>query len=324
VPIDRVLFGLIAEQLRNSLRVLVTTHIHPDGDAIGSLLGIGLALQELGKEVQMVLDDCVPSNLKYLPGCDQIRSRPEGPHDIVLVVDCSDLERVGNALTGVDIPDINIDHHATSCDFARINLVDTQAVATTEIIADLLSELGMPLSKPYAIALMVGLITDTVGFRTANMTPKALRLAASLMDVGVNMPELYRRSLVSRSYEAVHMWGIGLNKLERDERMAWTSLTLSDRESVRYPGRDDADLINILTVIDGIDIAVIFLEQNNGKVKVSWRAQPGFDVSQIAVGFGGGGHPAASGAEIQGTLREVQAAVLDRTRPLLEGGSNVH
>jgi phosphoesterase RecJ-like protein len=119
------------------------------------------------------------------------------------------------------------------------------------------------------------------------------------------------------------MWGVGLNKLERNERLAWTTLTLSDRESVGYPGRDDADLINILTIIDGIEIAMIFLEQSNGTVKVSWRAQPGFDVSQIAVGFGGGGHPAASGAEIQGSLREVQAIVLDRTRPLLEGGSNV-
>lgn len=323
MPIDKILYGLIAEQLRNSQRVLITTHIHPDGDAIGSLLGVGLALQELGKEVQMVLNDGVPSNLKFLPGCDQIRYKPEGQHDIVLVVDCSDMERVGNALTGVSMPDINIDHHATNLNFARYNLVDTQAVATTEIIADLLSELGMPLTQPYATDLMVGLITDTIGFRTANMTPKALRLAANLMEVGVNMPELYRRSLVSRSFEAMHMWGVGLNKLERNGRLAWTTLTLSDRESVRYPGRDDADLINLLTIIDGIDIAVIFLEQTNGTVKVSWRAQPGYDISQIAVGFGGGGHPAASGAEIQGTLREVQVAVLDRTRLLVEGGSNV-
>ena len=323
MPIDKILYGLIAEQLRNSLRVLITTHIHPDGDAIGSLLGVGLALQELGKEVQMVLNDGVPSNLKFLPGCDHIRYKPEGQHDIVLVVDCSDMERVGNALTGVSMPDINIDHHATNLNFARYNLVDTQAVATTEIIADLLSELGMPLTQPYATDLMVGLITDTIGFRTANMTPKALRLAANLMEVGVNMPELYRRSLVSRSFEAMHMWGVGLNKLERNGRLAWTTLTLSDRESVRYPGRDDADLINLLTIIDGIDIAVIFLEQTNGTVKVSWRAQPGYDISQIAVGFGGGGHPAASGAEIQGTLREVQVAVLDRTRLLVEGGSNV-
>jgi phosphoesterase RecJ-like protein len=323
MAIDKALSDQIAEQFRSSQRALVTTHIHPDGDAIGSLLGIGLALQELGKEVQMVLNDGIPSNLKFLPGCDQIRSRPEGIQDLVLVVDCSDMDRIGNALNGVVTPDINIDHHATNLNFARYNLVDTHAVATTEIIADLLSDLGVPLSQPSATALMVGLITDTIGFRTAGMTPKVLRLAANLMDLGVDLPDLYRRTLVSRSFEAVQMWGVGLSKLERDERMAWTTLTLSDRQSVHYSGRDDADLINLLTIIDGIDIALIFLEQTNGIVKVSWRAQPGFDVSRVAVGFGGGGHPAASGAEIQGTLQDVLAAVLNRTRPLLEGGSNV-
>jgi bifunctional oligoribonuclease and PAP phosphatase NrnA len=167
------------------------------------------------------------------------------------------------------------------------------------------------------------LVTDTIGFRTTNVSPKALRLAASLIEVGVDMPSIYHRALVSRSFEAVKMWGAGLSKLERDDRLAWTSLTLSDRASARYPGRDDADLINNLTIIDGIDIALIFLEQTNGLVKVSWRAKPGFDVSQVAMVFGGGGHPAASGAEIQGTLQEVQTAVLEKTRPLLEGGSNV-
>ena len=313
----------IADQLREARRVLLSTHIHPDGDAIGSLLGLGRALQDAGKEVHMVLDDNIPPNLKFLPGCDQIYRQLEGSFDVVLVVDCSDLERLGEALKGIRVPDVNIDHHATNQNFARFNLVDTQAVATTEIIADLLPEMGLSLTQPVAIALLTGLITDTIGFRTANMTPKALRLAASLMETGVNMPELYRRVLVIRSFEAVRMWGIGLNKMERNGRMIWTTLTLADRESACYPGRDDADLINILTIADGIDIALIFLEQTNGLVKVSWRAQPGYDVSQVALHFGGGGHPAASGAEIQGSLQEVQAAVLNRTRPLLEGGFDV-
>ncbi len=320
---NKDLYGLIAEQLREAVRVLVVTHIHPDGDGIGSLLGIGLALQEAGKEVQMVLDDGIPSNLRFLQGCEQIRKRPDGSFHIILAVDCSDMERMGKALTGMSAPDINIDHHATNLIFARINLVNPLAVATTEIISDLLAVSGMPVSQPIASALMVGLITDTIGFRTANMTPKAFRLAASLMEAGADMAKLYHRALIIRSFEAVQLWGVGLNKLQKNGRIAWTTLTLADRESIRYPGRDDADLINNLSIIDGIDVAIIFLEQTNGSVKVSWRAQPGFDVSQIASSFGGGGHPAASGAEIQGSLPEVQAAVLDRTQPLLEGGFHV-
>jgi phosphoesterase RecJ-like protein len=114
-----------------------------------------------------------------------------------------------------------------------------------------------------------------------------------------------------------------LTKVERNGRLVWTTLTRLDREAVHYPGRDDADLINILAAIDDVDISIIFVEQSNGSVKVSWRAQPGFDVSKVAVSFGGGGHAAASGAEISGSLAEVQAAVLEQTAPLVNGGHSV-
>jgi len=112
-------------------------------------------------------------------------------------------------------------------------------------------------------------------------------------------------------------------RVERSDRLVWTKLTLDDRRAAQYPGRDDADLINILSAVDGADIAMIFVEQPNGRVKVSWRAQPGYDVSQIAVSLGGGGHPAASGAEIAGEIDEVQTKVVELTRPLLNGGHRV-
>ncbi len=134
---------------------------------------------------------------------------------------------------------------------------------------------------------------------------------------------LYRRTLVDRSFEAVRLWGAGLSRLERDGRLLWTTLTLEDRKAVRYPGRDDADLINLLSAVEGADISMVFVEQPNGRVKISWRAQPGFDVSTIAASLGGGGHAAAAGAEIQGSLPEVQASILELTRPLLNGGQHV-
>jgi phosphoesterase RecJ-like protein len=149
------------------------------------------------------------------------------------------------------------------------------------------------------------------------MTPKALRLAASLMEMGVDLPDLYQRALVSRSYEAMRLWGAGLSKLEHNGRMVWTTLTLTDRADIHYPGRDDADLINMLVNVEGAEVAIIFLEQPDGRVKVSWRAQPGIDVSRLALNHGGGGHSAASGAEIQGNLDEVRSTVLNETRELL-------
>lgn len=311
--LNEVLLEQIGQQILNARHILVVSHVRPDGDAVGSLLGLGLSLQAAGKDVQMALTDGVPSTFRYLEGSDQIRRRPQGVFDLACVVDCSDLIRTGEALNGHP-PDINIDHHVTNQNFAQINLVDPSAVATAQILADLLPGLDLPVTQPVAAALLTGLITDTLGFRTSNMNPRALRLAADLMEQGVDLPELYRQALFQRSFEATRYWGYGLRQLQREGRLAWTSLTQADRQAVGYPGRDDADLINILSSIEDVDVVVIFVEQPNQHVKVSWRAQPGFDVSQVALSFGGGGHPAASGADVSGSIEEVRPRVLDSTR----------
>ncbi len=317
-PLDKLL-NQVRQQLESAQRVLVVSHIRPDGDAIGSLLGWGLSLQAAGKDVQMVLSDGVPSSYCHLSGSEQIRSRPNGSFDWVVVLDCSDLKRAGNVLNGNGLPDLNVDHHITNLNFAKINLVDPAAVATSEILAGLIESLELPLTQPVAAALLTGIITDTIGFRTSNMTPKVLRLAANLMEHGGDLAELYHQALVKRSFEATRFWASGLNQLERDGRLVWATLTQADRKAAGYSGRDDADLINVLSSIEDSDIAVIFVEQPNNSVKVSWRAQPGFDVSKLAVKFGGGGHPAASGAEIQGSLESNRPVVLKATREILLG-----
>lgn len=317
MPVDEKALILAKERFGAAQRVLLVTHARPDGDAVGSLVGLGLALQQGGRQVQMVIEDGVPSEFRLMEGSDQVLRRPEGQFDLVGLVDCSDVERTGKVLIDWPAPDVNIDHHCTNMDYARVNLVDLQAVATAEIVADLIPVLDLKFTKPVAAALLTGLVTDTIGFRTSNVTPKALRLAAELMETGVDLSELYRRTLINRSFAAVRLWGAGLTKVERLGRLVWTSLTRLDREAVHYPGRDDADLINILAAIEDTDISIVFVEQSNGSIKVSWRAQPGFDVSKVALSFGGGGHAAASGAEISGSLTEVQAAVLEQTCPLV-------
>lgn len=313
MPVDEKALILAKERFGVAQQVLLVTHARPDGDAVGSLVGLGLALQQGGRQVQMVIEDGVPSEFRLMEGSDQVLRRPEGQFDLIGLVDCSDVERTGKVLIDWPAPDVNIDHHCTNMDYARVNLVDLQAVATAEIVADLIPVLDLKFTKPVAAALLTGLVTDTIGFRTSNVTPKALRLAAELMETGVDLSELYRRTLINRSFAAVRLWGAGLTKVERLGRLVWTSLTRLDREAVHYPGRDDADLINILAAIEDTDISIVFVEQSNGSIKVSWRAQPGFDVSKVALSFGGGGHAAASGAEISGSLTEVQAAVLEQT-----------
>lgn len=313
---NNVLHQTIQQLLNNAERILLISHIRPDGDAVGSILGLGLSLQALDKDVQMVLVDGVPLNFRHLPGSDQIRYHPNGEFDLSVVLDCSDIERTGNVLID-QMPDINIDHHITNKNFARINLVEPNVVATAAIIADHLNDWNLHLTKPTATSLLNGIISDTLGFRTSNVTPHTLRMAANLVEHGANLSKIYHKALVQRSFEAARFWGIGLEHLQRRGRLIWTTFTLDDRLKVAYPGQDDADLVNMLTTINDCDIAVIFVEKEDNHVKVSWRAKPDWDISKIATQFGGGGHPAAAGADIIGNLENVQQQVLVATQSIL-------
>jgi bifunctional oligoribonuclease and PAP phosphatase NrnA len=301
----------IKERIQAAHRILVTSHIRPDGDAIGSSLALALALVDIGKQVQVVLSDGLPKSFKHLPGSEMIRIRPEGEFDLIICVDCSDLNRVGKALDGYRSPDIVIDHHSTTEPFGNLNLVESQAAATASVLARHMSGWGLSLSAPIAANLLTGLLTDTLGFRTSNTTPEVLRQAADLMELGADMAALYFRSLVRRTFSETKYWGAGLTNLQCTDGIVWTELTIADRKISGYTGNDDADLISVISSIDEADIAIILTEQNKTKTKVSWRAlKPNIDVAQIASQFGGGGHKAAAGAEISGRLDEVRERVL--------------
>jgi phosphoesterase RecJ-like protein len=315
--IDESLLKSAFQELGSAQRVLVISHIRPDGDAVGSLIGLGLSLQEFGKDVQMVLSDGLPDIFRHLPGSEQVKKKAAGEFEMTLVVDCSDRGRAGEALSDIPKPDVNLDHHPTNTEFGRYNLIDEFAVATSEMLARFLPEFGFPISKQVADALLFGMITDTLGFRTNNMTPGALNTAANLMEAGGDLPGLYHRGLLNKTYAAARYWGAGLSNLERDGRIIWATLSLKDRSSTSYPGRDDADLINFLSTIDAGDVVIMFIEQERGQVKVSWRATPAYDISQVAMQFGGGGHMAAAGANVDGDLEEVQAKVIRTTKLIL-------
>ncbi len=315
---DSGIIKSIKERLDSAEKVVIASHVRPDGDAIGSLLGLGLALQDAGKTVQMVLVDGVSSSFRHLEGSGQILTAPEGPHDTFITVDCADFRRVGKVFEAFGPPDINIDHHKTNEKFGRLNLIEAEEVATSAILTRHLKEWGYTITRPIAAALLTGIITDTLGFRTSNTTPESLRQAADLMETGVDMPDLYMRGLVRRSFSAARYWGAGLSSLSSEDGLVWATLTVKDRERAGYGGNDDADLINMVSAIDGNRVGMIFVEQTDHKVKISWRAlEPGIDVSPVAKHFGGGGHAAAAGADIPGSLDEIQPKVLKTTREML-------
>jgi phosphoesterase RecJ-like protein len=300
-----------AEQIAGSPSFVVISHERPDGDAVGSMLALSLALQQTGKKVWPVLAGGLPRKWLFLPGADQVRPElPSGKH-MIITVDAADLRRLGPV--AVDHVALNFDHHPSNTEFGDINLVEPSAASTTEVLYRHLPEFKLPVDVDIASNLLVGLITDTLGFRTSSVSPKTMRIAAELIELGANISELYRKALFGRSYEALSYWAGGLSRLDMRDGIVWAVLRLADRKAAQYPYSDDADLIDLLTTIEGPQVAIMFVEQPENQVKISWRSQPGLNVSRLASSFDGGGHEQAAGAMIEGELEDVVERVLEKT-----------
>ena len=276
IPSQKTINALFSE----ARSVLLAAHIRPDGDAVGSLLGLGNALMQSGKKVFMALSDGLPSNFHYLHGAQLVkRSVPKDlKFDLTISLDISDMDRSGGIFGNREII-LNIDHHITNTLFGKYNFNDPDSVATCALIAENLEGWGLSINAETASLLMTGLITDTIGFRTSNMSSKALRIAADLVDKGADLPTIYQQALTNKSFDQLIYWGYALKKLQRNDRIVWTTLSLDDRKDAGYNGNDDADLNAILSSIIDCDITILFVEQNNGHVKVSWRGKSGINVS---------------------------------------------
>jgi phosphoesterase RecJ-like protein len=307
----------IASLLNSCQKPLILSHIRPDGDAIGSIIGLGLALKNSGKTPQMVLEDGLPSKYRFIQGSEMVTSKIKSEYDLAITLDCSDQNRLGELGQGLKV-DINIDHHVTNEKFAKYNLIEPDFPATAEILCENLPAWGFEIDIDIANALLMGILTDTIGFRTSNVTPETLRRSAQLMEIGADLAEIYLHSLVTQSFPASLLWGKALSRLVKENGLVWTMITLDDRKEAKYSGRDDADLTNILSSIEGSDMAILFNEQNDGKVKISWRSNPPYNVSWVAQQFGGGGHPPASGAEVKGSLEEVVNKILEFTKQYMK------
>lgn len=318
MALDKALIQKARNRMEEAESILIASHVGPDGDAVCSTLALGLALQNEGKSVQMVLSDGLSPGFEHLAGTEQIVTKASAPVDLAIAVDCGDMERLGSSISGQPKVHINIDHHMTNTLFGEINLVDSESVAVCAMLAEHLEALGLAFTPAVVDALYTGLLTDTLGLRTSNMTPKALRIAADLAERGAKIQLLYEKALLRRSFEAMRYWGAGLSKLQREDGILWSTLTLEDRKLAGYPDSDDAELINSLASTEGAAVTVLIIEQSDRQSKVSWRSRGDYDVATLAASFGGGGHRAASGATVEGSLEEVQARVLAATRELLQ------
>ena len=301
--------------LHGAEHICILGHESPDGDAVGSVLGLMWALRAVGKSVTPALPDDVPLTFSFLPGSAEVVREVPVDADLLVALDTADVERLGYLGRDLDRPiDINIDHHVSNSYYAGINLVADETAATAEYLVELMQPFGLSLDEQVANCMLTGLITDSLGFRTSSTGVATLAVAQKLFQHGGKLHEIYDRTLHRRSIEAIRLWGQALGRVRCEDGLAWTQVTLAGKAEIGYTSNGDADVVSQLTAIESAEVAVVFVERPEGEVKISWRSVSGIDVAAVAQHFGGGGHQAAAGANIYGaTLDQAERAVLQRT-----------
>lgn len=313
-------FGPACKLIGESKRILIAGHVSPDGDTIGSSLALGQALRQLGKDVTVVFQDEAPDYLQFLPGYELI-VRPEDlafAPDLLILVDCATLERTGDGWLEPYLqtaPLLIFDHHALRDENIKaVSLVEPRLAATAELIYWFLEALGAEIDLDTARCLYTALCTDTGGFRFTNTKVHTFRIAAELLAKGINLEEMRVQLFESRSLAHIKLMGAALTNMQsaEDNKLVWTSLDSETKARLgALPG--DTDSIAGQTMLAaGVKIGVFFNEKaEEGVVKISFRGRNGYNVGKLAAQFGGGGHYAASGCSIAGSLGEVMPRVLE-------------
>jgi len=315
----------IAAALRSSARVLLVTHVAPDGDVLGSTLALASALEALGKTVVVASEDGLPPAFAFLPGAERVVRElpPDAAFDAAVTVECSTPQRCGRFAPVVLAAPlvIVIDHHESHVPYGHLEDWQPGAAAAAEQVADLIRELGVPLNAAMATALLAGLVTDTGVFRFPTVHPGTLRLAAQLMEAGAPLGEIVASVYERRSLASVRLLGYALLRAAPAAEGAIVYTTLSEA-LVRAAGAepdDSAGIVGTLRTVRGVRVAILF-EESGGEVRVSIRARDGARAHLIAERFGGGGHPGAAGCTLPGPLAEAVPRVLAAAEAELRRG----
>ena len=314
-----------AAAISESRAILVISHIAPDGDAVGSLLGMAGALRDANKEVTAAIDGGVPPELRFIPHSDSVLPAiAETEFDLMISLDSSDIERIGVAgAYGLAHSKrvINLDHHPTNTRYGDIHLIVPEAVAATEIVFDFLGHLGSAITFDIAYALLTGLITDTQGFRISATNGRTLEIAQALMACGAPLAQIMAQTLNRRPYEEIELWKRVLPSVRLDKGLIAADIRQADVEEVGMVAPADGGLVSHLVNVDRALISVVFKEMPEGRVEVGFRAKPGFNVADLAFALGGGGHTLASGCTMAGTLAQVKERVLPLLRQAIAEGT---
>ena len=304
--------------------ILIITHVNPDGDALGSSVGLGLALETLGHRVTMVAPTTPPPFLANMPALARVHdfsadTALPADADLVVLVDTGDVRRIGRVWDEasdylLQRPIAVIDHHVTNTGEGVVNFVDPSRSSTCELIYELLRAWNIDPTPDIATALLFGIITDTQSFRTSNTTPSALRAAADLLEFGGNRERIVRDVYNAVPATTAKLLALALDAMQYDDDIAWTHVSNAMMEATNADDDAYSEVTDYLSALGGLRAIVLLKERRDGTVKVSMRSVPSVDVSAVARQFSGGGHKQAAGATIVAPLPEAEAQVLAAVR----------
>lgn len=317
----------IIDIVQEGKRFLMTTHIDPDADGIGSMLGFGTSLQRAGKEVFMVTQEPLQAPLSLLPEANRIMQEVPAAttFDALFVLDCGELKRMGSLSSLADRQEtlVCIDHHKTNDFFAHINLVDPESSSTGELVYHILKRAGFPLDAVAANNLFAAIQTDTGSFRYQNTNSRALRIAAELVDCGASPWEISKIVLEGYSVARLKLLQAALGTLEfhRDGQIGIMTLTSRMFQETGARRIDSERFVDYPRFVSGVEISVLIRQVEESGYKFSLRSNNHVDVADLAFVFGGGGHARAAGFERRGTLDEVKTEFLKEAVRYLDGTS---
>ena len=313
----------IKEEIFKANSIIVLTHEMPDGDAIGSSLAMYNTLKSLGKDVEIVMANN-SDIFNFLPGASQIKSQgTKKIYDLAIALDCGDIKRLNGYTEYFQDANstIQIDHHEINTMFAEYNFVNPTAPACAQILITVLEELGIKITKEIGTCLLTGIITDTGGFKYQGVTAETFEFVAELLNIGVNVSNIYKRVLQVISRSKFELRKIAINRLEfyEDGKIAFTYTTREDEEKINASIDAHEGIVEIGRDIEGVEISV-FLRENIERdgYKISLRSNDYVNVADICLMFNGGGHIRAAGGNIKLPLEEAKLRILDECRKYLK------
>lgn len=314
----------VVELIENKQKFAITTHVKPDGDGLGSSLGLCWLLRSLGKSAEVIVRGDIPNSYRSLPGADEIRQveAVDRDYDAIFVIECSDLARPG--INGLESElTVNIDHHATGEHFGTINWIDSTASAVGEMIYNLCKAIGGRVTREIAECVYMALVTDTGSFHFSNTTDRTLKVASELIKAGVKPAEISEAVYNNYPWSRIELMRQVLGTVRRDEsgRIAYMRQTLRMREDAGAVDGDNNGFVNIPLAAKEILAAVYMREVGPNQFRVSLRSKGDINVAKVAEKFGGGGHRNAAGLRIEGDWDETEQEIVSAVREAVEMSS---